>query len=189
MSRIKIQNVRIAFPSLWQKAQFGGEATKFEATFLVDKSDTETVKRINAAINAKLLEKFKSKDKIPPGIKTEAKCCFRDGDNVSYDGFKDHYSVKAANKVRPSVVDRAKNPVTEEDGLVYAGCYVDAVIDFWIQDNQYGKKVNANLYAVQFRAEGEPFGAGSVPEGVLDDFDDLDDQDTDHLDADEFENI
>jgi len=62
MSRIKIQNVRIAFPSLWQKAQFGGEATKFEATFLVDKSDTETVKRINAAINAKLLEKFKSKE-------------------------------------------------------------------------------------------------------------------------------
>jgi len=173
MSRIALENVRLSFPNVFKRATFGGEETKFEATFLIDKEDTATIAKINAAIQAKLIEKYGSEDKIPKGIKSDSKCCFRDGDNVSYDGYAGHMSFKAANKVRPTVVDRDKNPTTEDDGLIYAGCYVDAVVDVWIQDNQWGKKVNGNLYVVRYRGEGAPFGAGAVPEGALDDLADL----------------
>lgn len=33
----------------------------------------------------------------------------------------------------------------EADGLVYSGCYVNARIELWAQDNANGKRVNAKL--------------------------------------------
>jgi len=41
----------------------------------------------------------------------------------------------------------------------------------WAQDNQFGKRVNAELLGVQFVRDGEPFGGGkpATPE----DFEDL----------------
>jgi len=184
MSRITLPNVRLAFPSLWKRATFGEAETKFEATLLIPKDDKETQQLIKASIKKALLAKYGSEDKIPKGITSETKCCYRDGDNVSYDGYADHMSFKAANKVRPVVVDRDKNPTTEDDGLIFAGCYVDAVVEPWIQDNQYGKKVNANLFVIRYRGEGEPFGAGAVPAGALDDLDDLEAGDASGMDDD-----
>ena len=178
MARVKLENVRIAFPSLWRKATFGGgtadeKSTKFEATFLINKSDTETLAKIKGAINQALIKKYGDKESFPPGITSSGRCCFRNGDDVAYDGFAGHMSLKCANKVRPSVINRDKSALTEEDGVVYGGCYVNVSFDIWIQDNSYGKKVNANLYAVQFAGDGEPFGAGSIPEGIIDDFDEI----------------
>jgi hypothetical protein len=37
--KIKLQNVRLSFPSLFQKAVFEGKEGKFEATFLLDKEN------------------------------------------------------------------------------------------------------------------------------------------------------
>jgi len=46
----------------------------------------------------------------------------------------------------------------EENGKPYAGCYVNMSIRLWAQDNQFGKRVNAQLRAVQFVKDGEAFG-------------------------------
>ena len=35
--KIKLNNVRLSFPSIWRKSVYNGEETKFEATFLIDK--------------------------------------------------------------------------------------------------------------------------------------------------------
>lgn len=165
--KIKLQNVRISFPSLFRKAVFNGEETKFEGTFLLNKdSHAESIKQIQKAIEEKLKTDLK-------GAKLSAdKICLKDGDEIDYDGYAGHMSIKASNNKRPMVIDRDKSPLTEEDNRIYAGCYVNAIIELWAQNNQYGKRINANLLGVQFAKDGDPFGDGVS--ASADDFEEID---------------
>jgi hypothetical protein len=86
-------------------------------------------------------------------------------------------AISAGNPKRPTVVDRAKNPTTESDGIVYAGCYVNVILDVWAQDNEWGKRINAKLLGVQFFKDGDSFGSGATVSE--DDFDDLSAEDED----------
>ena len=165
MSKMMLKNVRLSFPSIFKKAEFDGNVGKFEATFLIDKADEKTKAMLDDAIAAAIAE---AKVKVPSD-----KRCLKDGDESEYDGYEAHWSFKAASSKRPTVIDRDKTPVVEEDEKLYAGCYVNAVVDLWIQNNKFGKRVNANLYGVQFVKDGEPFGLGATD--VSEDFDDLDD--------------
>ena len=79
------------------------------------------------------------------------------------------------NNKRPMVIDRDKSPLTEDDNKIYAGCYVNAVIELWFQNNGFGKRVNANLLGVQFLKDGEPFGDNAG--ASVDDFDAFGDDD------------
>ena len=167
MPKMMLKNVRLSFPSVFQRAVFEGQEGKYEATALISKDDTKTKKKIDEAIEAAIAE---AKIKVPSD-----KRCLKDGDDSDYDGYEGNWSLKAANGKRPTVLNRDKTPLTEDDEVIYAGCYVNLVIDFWVQNNKYGKRVNANLYGVQFVKDGEPFGMGPVD--VTDDFEDLDDED------------
>lgn len=166
--KIKMQNVRLSFPSLFRRAVFGGEETKFEGTFLIDKSEgAAKITEIEAAIEGMLKEKNKGKP-LPAD-----KVCFKDGDTIDYDGYAGNMSIKASGSKRPVVVGTDKAPLTEDDGKIYAGCYVNAIIELWFQDNQFGKRINANLLGVQFVKDGAPFGDGVT--ASVDDFDELPD--------------
>lgn len=164
MTKIVIKNARLSFPSLFQKSVFDGKEGKYEATLLIEKKDEALKKQIDEQI-AKLIAE--AKVKVPSD-----KYCIKDGDESELDGFEGNWSLKASNSKRPTVIDRDKTPLTADDEKLYAGCYVNAVIDFWVQNNAYGKRINANLYGVQFVKDGEPFGMGPVD--VTDDFEDLD---------------
>ena len=41
---------------------------------------------------------------------------------------------------------------------LYGGCYVNAALTLWAQDNQFGRAIRCNLLGVQFAADGVPFG-------------------------------
>ena len=60
----------------------------------------------------------------------------------------------------------------EADGLPYSGCYVNASIELWAQDNNYGKRINASLRGVQFYRDGDAVAGGGGPASE-DEFDDL----------------
>ena len=164
MSRIKMQNVRISFPSLFNTSSFGGEDTgKYDATFILDKKEhAGIVNEIKAAMNKLAKEKFKGK--LPPADKI----CIKDGDDTERPEFEGALTVKASTKKRPLVLDLEKHPLMEDDGTIYAGCYVNAIISLWAQDNSYGKRINAQLDGVQFCDNGEPLGAGGID---VDEFD------------------
>jgi hypothetical protein len=103
------------------------------------------------------------------------------GKRKSYDGYEGMFVIASNNRTRPTVVDRDLTPLVEEDGKPYSGCYVNGTITLWSQDNQYGKRVNANLRAVQFVKDGDAFGV--KPADAEDEFDVLDgDDDEDFLD-------
>lgn len=167
MAKIKLSNVRLSFPSIFNRAEFNGEQGKFEATFLMDKeTQADQIEKLETAIEAAIKE---AKIKVPSD-----KRCLKDGDEVEYDGYAGQVSLKASSKKRPTVIDRDKTPLMEDDqNAPYAGCYVNAVIDLWVQNNNFGKRINANLYGIQFVKDGEAFGSGDID--VMDDFDDIDD--------------
>ena len=170
MAKIKMQNVRLSFPSLFNTSMFGGEDTgKYEATFILDKTaHAKVIEQINAQIGVLAKEKFKGK--VPP----EDKLCIKDGDDADRPEFEGSYTIKASTKKRPLVIDNDKSPLVEADNRPYAGCYVNAIISLWAQDNQYGKRINAQLDGVQFFKDGEPFGDAPVDPDEFDSFDDDD---------------
>lgn len=172
MAKITIKNARLSFPSLFKKASFEGKEGKYEATLLFPKSDKETYKKIIDAIEA---SKTENKLKVP-----DSKVFIKDGDEFEYEGYAGMWAVKAGNNKRPTVLHRDKTPLVEEDEVVYAGCYVNAIISPWAQNNQYGKRINANLLGVQFVKDGEPFGVGGVVASE-DDFEDVEVEDDEDL--------
>lgn len=170
MAKIMLKNVRLSFPSIFNRSSFDGKEGKFEATLLINK---ETQAALHEQLKGKIAELLKSANKKVP----ESKWALKDGDDVEYNGYEGCWSLKAANNKRPTIIDRDKTQLAEDDANApYSGCYVNAIVDFWLQDNNFGKRVNANLYGIQFVKHGESFGSGPVD--VMDDFDDLgDDED------------
>ena len=171
--KIQLKNVRLSFPSLFKRASFDGKDGKFEATFLLDKEGhAKLISQIESEIEAEITA---AKVKVPA-----AKRCLQDGDEKEYDGYAGMMSFKAANNSRPLIIDRDKSVLAEDDGKPYAGCYVNAIVELWVQNNNYGKRVNANLHAVQFVKDGEAFSSAPPAESFMSDFDDLgDDEDGD----------
>lgn len=172
---MRIENVRLSFPNIFRPSAFSEDQDKkYSATFIVPKDHPQRV-----AIEAEI-ERV-AKDKWPKGVPKAVKRCLRDGDEEKPDleGFVNALFFNAANKTRPGVYDRDRSPLTEDDGKPYAGCYVNAVVDFWAQDNQFGKRVNASLGGIQFVRDGDAFGGGRP--ATAGDFDDVT-EDDDFLD-------
>ena len=102
-----------------------------------------------------------------PKLKPE-KLFLRDGDLENWDGYAGHHYVSsnAPLQDRPAVVTNRKDgnnawieATPGGKGAPYSGCYVNATIEVWCQDNEHGKRINAKLKAVQFFKDGEAFGA------------------------------
>lgn len=168
---VRLRNVRLSFPALFEPRAFSsddnkGDASKatYQATFLMpkpDKGDPEgNAKLLLEGIAHVVKTAFKGKH---PG---KDKVALRAGDEKGergIDGYDDTMCFCSSNsRKKIPVVDRDLTPLDESDGKPYAGCYVNATVRLWPQDNKYGKRVNAQLRAIQFFADGEPFGEGAV---------------------------
>lgn len=175
MSVIQLRNVRLAFPNLFTPSTVNGEGEPaFSASFLMSPTHPQ-VKEIEAAIEAVARDKWGAKaEAVLKQLRAIDKTCLHDGDTKSqYAGYAGNLFVSARSpqERRPLVIDRDKSPLVAADGRIYAGCYVNASIEVWAQENSYGKRINANVRGVQFYADGDAFGGGSVADA--DEFDDL----------------
>lgn len=159
--RIMLSGVRLSFPKLFEPEAFKpGDDPMFSAALLIPKGSA-LHKQVEAAALAALNAKFPGKG---AGIRSQIegnanKCCIQDGDKTSYDGYEGHVAVRAKNKVRPTVIDTDRAPLAERDGRPYAGCYVNASIEFFGYDNT-GKGLSASLRGVQFLRDGDAFSGG-----------------------------
>lgn len=157
MSTIQIANVRASWPNLFRaRAMEEGQTPKFSIVSILDKKKhAKDIEALKAAMKAVAEEKW-GKGKVPSSVKY----CLRDGsDKADVDGYgPDVMFFSAANDKKPMVVDANNATLDEQDGKIYAGCYVDVSVRLWAQDNKYGKRVNAQLRAVRFRKDGEAFG-------------------------------
>jgi hypothetical protein len=168
--QLTLLNVRLSYPHLFKaKAAVDapGSEPKFSASFILDKkTQGDQIKKVQEAIDTLIKEE---KLKVDPD-----KRCLKDG-AVKPDTYGDTvYFINSSSTLRPQVVDRKKTPVAEADNIVYGGCYVNAVIRLWAQNNQFGKRINASLEVVQFVKDGEAF--GRKPVDVDEALPDLDDE-------------
>ena len=171
--KIKLNKVRLAFPQLFEAKTVNGEGEPaFSASFLFEPNHP-AVAELNAAFEEIGKAKWGAKwPTVKKDIAAKDRFAMHDGDTkADYAGFAGMMFVSARNKVRPLVIDRDKSPLTAQDGKPYAGCYVNASIELWAQDNNYGKRINASLRGVQFQADGEAFSGGGAASD--DEFDDI----------------
>lgn len=168
IGRILLKNVRLAFPNLFEPTTVAGEGKpRYSATLLIP-VDHPQIAEIEAAqaqvANAKWGAKAVA---ITKGLSKQDKLALHDGDTKSkYDGFPGNFFISAAaqENAAPTVVDRDRSPLSAKSGRPYAGCFVNASIELWAQDNNYGQRVNAQLRGIQFFSDGDSFSAGRPAE-------------------------
>ena len=163
---IVIRNVRASYPHL-DKPYKGGDQTgeaAYSITGLIDKqAQKPTFLALRDMIRAMIAE-HKLKD-IPADRKF-----LRDGDLSGKESEEGQWKVATRESKPPILRDETNNTVQAVDAarLFYGGCYVDILLRPWWQDNKFGKRVNANLLAVQFKKNGEAFGEGRITEDDAD---------------------
>lgn len=176
MSTVKLSNVRLAFPALFQPKTVNGEGEpRYSAAFPI-KPGSENAKALAAAVQTVAAAKWGAKaGAILAELNSKGRVAYKASplskDGETYAGFEGMHTLNASNKARPTIVDRDRSPLVEADGKPYAGCYVTAIVELWAQDNSWGKRINATLKGVQFFADGEAFAGGVAASAA--DFDDL----------------
>lgn len=167
--------VRIAFAqNLFEAGTVKGEGKPaFSSSFLMPLGHPALAK-LEAAEAAVAKEKWGARaDAILKEIRLNDRGTFHDGNKkASYDGYEGNFFVSARSETRPTVVDRDRKPLIAADGRIYSGCYVNAQVEVWAQDNSFGKRINTQLLGVQFSRDGDSFSAGAAPADP-DDFPDL----------------
>lgn len=168
MSKMVLTEVRLAFANIWEPKAIGTNANaepRCSASLLIDpKTQGAIMDAVKAKIKEVAVEKWgvKAAD-VLKSLAAKGDLCLHNGDTkADYEGFSGMWFVSASNPTRPVVVDRDKSPLTRADGKPYSGCYVNANVDIWAQDNQFGKRINAKLLAIQFVKDGESFSGGEA---------------------------
>lgn len=152
--KLVLKNVVLSFPSLFETAKYmGDDLGKYEATFLIPKDDPQAkaVQEAIKEIGSDVLGKDWGK----------AKLCLLDGDTKDYDGYAGCWALKASTKKRPVLLDRDKSAISQEDGKMVGGNIVNASVSVYAFQNNYGRFVACQLNAIQYAAEGTPFGSGA----------------------------
>ena len=173
-----IKNARLSFPDIWTPTDFkGNKQFNYRATLLIPKTDAVTLSAIDKIMLELCNDKFGSKKggaaPIIVAIKTQSnKCCLSDGNTKAYDGYAEHMALAAIRTTQsgpPLIVGRYNDPATsklevlkQEGGRPYGGCYVNAKVSFWAQDNEYGQAFRCTLETLQFVKDGDQF-SGSGP--------------------------
>ena len=170
-NRLTIKDVRIAYAQgiFTARAAKPGDKEKYGAAFLFP-ANHPAVKELSAAVVRAAQTKWGAKaDDMLKQLKAADRLPVHNGDGkASSTGYAGNLYLNAGNAIRPLVLDNNKAPLTAADGKPYSGCYVNAIVEIWAQDNTNGKRINAALMGVQFVRDGERLAGGSV--ATADDF-------------------
>lgn len=161
------------------KVPLGGGTPKYSVSLIIPKSDTATIEKIRAAIQAAYDEgqsKLKGSSKFVPDLE-DLKTPLRDGDKdrKGDEAYKNSYFVNANSTTKPGVVDADRQPIIDSSEL-YSGIIGRASINFYAFNSNGNKGIACGLNNIQKLADGTPLGGHSRAE---DDFADLDDDDDD----------
>ncbi len=166
-------NTRLSYFHGWEPVSINGGAEKYSVSVLIPKSDKETIKAIEAAVDAAIEEgiaKFGGKKPNKAAIKLP----LRDGDIERDDeAYKGHYFVNANSTTPPQIVDKTVKPILDRSE-VYSGCYGRASLNFYAFNSNGNKGVACGLGNIQKIKDGEPLGSRTT---ASDDFTSLEDDD------------
>ena len=172
-------NTRWSYANVWEAKSINGGAPKFSVSLIIPKSDTKTVEKIKAAIQAAYEEgesKLKGNGKTVPAL-SALKTPLRDGDLERPDdeAYANSYFVNANSGTAPGIVDADRQPIIDHSE-VYSGVYGRASINFYAFNSNGNKGIACGLNNLQKMRDGEPLGGKTRAE------DDFADDDEDFLD-------
>lgn len=168
---------RWSYANVWDAKSINGGAPKYSVSLIIPKSDTKTVEKLQAAIQAAYEEgqsKLKGNGKSVPALSV-LKTPLRDGDTERPDdpAYADCYFINANSATAPGVVDADRNPIMERSE-VYSGVYGRASISLYAFNSNGNKGIACRLNNLQKISDGEPLGGKARAE---DDFDTEEDDD------------
>jgi Protein of unknown function (DUF2815) len=187
---LTLTKVILSFADLWvMRPGMKGGQPAFACNLLMAKDDPQGMAVVQAMVaTAKdrwpgieprtgkplhefLIESFAQDGRLP----------LRDGDRKAYTGYEGRRYLSCRSQRKPLVVNRdpvlrnadgtAKlgpdgkplpNLITQESGILYAGCIVNAGVDVWPQDNEWGQRIGCEIRWVQYVQDGDAF-SGSKP--------------------------
>ena len=167
---------RWSYANVWDPKSINGGDPKYSVSLIIPKSDTRTIAKIEAAIQAAYEEgesKLRGNSKTVPALSV-LKTPLRDGDRERPDdeAYRNSYFINANSATKPGIVDADRNPILDRSE-VYSGVYGRASVNFYAFNSNGNKGIACGLNNLQKISDGEPLGGKSRAE---DDFD-TDDED------------
>lgn len=160
-------NTRWSYANVWEPKSINGGTPKFSVSLIIPKSDTKTVEKIKAAIEAAYHEgesKLKGNGKSVPPL-AALKTPLRDGDAERPDdeAYANSYFINANATTAPGIVDVDRNPILTRSE-VYSGVYGRASISFYAFNSNGNKGIACGLNNLQKVRDGEPLGGKASAE-------------------------
>lgn len=165
-----LPDVRLSYPALWKPKAFTGQGKgrnetsneRYGAQLLIKKDNKSLIQKVWDAIAECERQGGVSEladDRIP----------FHDGDRRAREKNQPEYEdcryVSAHSQNAIEVRDSRKDSegkfirLNGSEGIIYAGCRVNAAVDFWFQSGKKGygvDRVNCTLRGIQFYADDTP---------------------------------
>ena len=179
---IYLSNVRVSFPQLVEPKKTTNEKgevrTAWSADFILP-PDSQQYKQVMQQYMTLASEKWKERAQtIMQMIQADRKSrCYGNGAEkvnkttlLPYDGYEGNAYVSAISNRQPQMIQPNGQPVDASNSMVYqtiargvyGGCYVNAAIRLWLQENTHGRGVRCDLVAIQFSKDGDAFGGGGA---------------------------
>ena len=169
---------RWSYVNVWQpKAMEESGKPKYSVSFIFPKSDTATIKALEAATEAAYeigASKLKGNGRSVPPL-SSIKTPLRDGDVERPDdeAYANSYFLNANSVTQPGIVDADRQPILDQNE-VYSGCYGRASLTFYAFNRSGNRGIACGLNNLQKIRDGEPLDGHTRAE---DDFADDDDDD------------
>ena len=160
-------DTRWSYVNAWEPKSINGGTPKYSVSLIIPKSDTKTIEKIKAAIEAAYHEgegKLKGNGRTVPPL-AALKTPLRDGDVERPDdpAYKNAYFMNANNSSAPGIVDADRQPILERSEI-YSGVYGRASVNFYAFNTNGNKGIACSLNNLQKIRDGEPLGGKSNAE-------------------------
>ena len=188
-TKVLTGKVRLSYAHIFEPQSIDGGEEKYSCAILIPKTDKETLRKIQAAVNA-AIEQGKSKwgGKVPANLKKP----LRDGDDERPDdeNYAGHYFLNATSKTKPGIakpIGKDANGKTKFQEItdsteVYSGCYARVSLNFYAFDAKGNRGVAAGLNNIVKVQDGEPLaGRTTVSDEFADEDFGIDGDDEDFL--------
>lgn len=173
-AQVTTGKVRFSYTHLFKPKSQNGGKEKYRTTVLIPKTDLETKKRIDVAIQYAIQEGAQKRfgGQIPD--MNYLAIPIHDGDGLMSNGnpysaeCKGCWVINASSDMAPEVVDVARNPIIDQS-QVYSGMYGRVSLRFFAYNANGKKGIGCGLGNVLKLEDGEPLNGRTTAD---DDFDD-----------------
>lgn len=161
--RLILTKARVSFAHSLFEGQVGDDGKiSYNCHLLIPKGSTDA-KLVMEAMKKAAAEKWQSKGEATlKGLFTANKVFFRKGDEKpDYEGYDGMMFLSVRTNTKPKLLNKDKTPVTQDQGTLYSGCYVYAILEVKAMDNKYGKRMNCYISGLMVVADGESLGGSA----------------------------